>query len=77
MKCIHLVAWRGDAEHAKLLLKHGADINSTDEDGNPPLFYAIAHNKGYMADFLLNNGARRDIINNEGGRVIDIIVQTQ
>lgn len=53
-------------EAVKLILDAGVDINNTDSDGRPLLFYALVYNKKELVDFLLQNGASLDIIDNYG-----------
>lgn len=48
---------------AGLLIKHNADIHVRDKHGNTPLHYAAYAN---TAKFLLKNGARLDMTNDQG-----------
>lgn len=51
---------------AELLLKEGADPNTTDRLGNSPLFYAAQKNNVWMVKLLLENGSDPDLRNNAG-----------
>ena len=47
----------------KLLLEHGADIDTQDDKGNSLLHMAVAVNDAEQIEFLLKKGARVNIIN--------------
>lgn len=49
-----------DAEIVALLLKAGADVNATDEDGFSPLAAAIRRSDPKKMALLLNAGAKTD-----------------
>lgn len=55
-----------DAESVRLLLEHGAPINSTDEDGNTALHYAFRDENWELAELLLGHGADVLSKNSEG-----------
>jgi ankyrin repeat protein len=68
---IILAAFNHHLTIVKLLLQHGADINSTNSNGTTVFMYAktkvLANNNFYFLDFLIENGAdihRRDKKNN-------------
>lgn len=61
-----------DADMVRLLLDSGADINSRDDAGFTPLFWAVRSGTMAMAKLLLDNGARVDIESNRGLSPIDI-----
>jgi len=42
---------------AVLLVSKGANVNALDNGGAAPLHYAIAYNRTYLAEFLIENGA--------------------
>ncbi|MCX5922837.1 MAG: ankyrin repeat domain-containing protein [Candidatus Dependentiae bacterium] len=55
---------------AQLLLKHQANINAQDDEGNTPLhvaaIFGILHSNNEMRDYLIKNKANRHIQNNDG-----------
>ena len=55
------------------LLKHGANINAKDENGNTILHKLVEKNKINAASFILKNGARLDLKNNNGLTPVDIV----
>lgn len=54
-----------------LLLKHGADINLRSSDGRTPLMWASIHGKLSTIDLLLENGADKDLTDQEGLNCFD------
>ena len=64
---LHWAANNGDIDVVKLLVAGGADINAlTKAEERTPLYYAIAQNRGSVAEFLLASGARTDIPGTDG-----------
>ena len=63
---IRSVAVNGDAKQLEAVIKHGADVNATDEDGRPVLFWAMRKpgNKDNIL-ILLNNGADVNFLYNQ------------
>ena len=55
-------------EGVAVLLAHGADVSSSDREGNTPLHYAVSWQRGDPAvpRLLLNSGADPNAVNNEG-----------
>jgi len=49
-------AFEGDIEGAKILIKHGADVNATDVSDNNPLREAISAHHPAMVEYLLKAG---------------------
>jgi ankyrin repeat protein len=65
---LHFAAQNNDAETAKILLKHGAPLESRDLFGNTPLWRAVFSYRG-AADcisVLLDAGANPDLANDHG-----------
>lgn len=58
---------------ADMLIKAGADINAQDKDGNTPLHRAFEERHGATGKWLVENGARPDIPNRDGARVLDML----
>ncbi|MFA6711490.1 MAG: ankyrin repeat domain-containing protein, partial [Candidatus Caldatribacteriota bacterium] len=46
----------GTLEEITYLIEAGADVHAKDEDGYPPLFYAIINHDSELLSFLLNSG---------------------
>ncbi len=53
MTPLHSVAVSGDIEMAKLLVKHGADVNAIDKYGITPLVYAEDRVNAAIAKLVL------------------------
>merc|ERR1711865_927219 len=47
----------------KLFLRHGADINAQNGQGNAPLHYCSAYNFTEVADYLMSKGANSELRN--------------
>ena len=54
---LHTAASVNHIEMVKLLIKHGANINSKDESDNSPLHLAIYNGHGKLAKLLIESGA--------------------
>lgn len=53
-------------EPLEYLINAGADLNIQDDRGSTPLFWAYGFNNSKAVDLLINAGARKDIINENG-----------
>lgn len=60
------LTYEGDIEGIKEVLKQGADINCSDEDGNTPLLFAVASKDLELVKLLVENKADLDLSNNLG-----------
>lgn len=75
---LHFAARGGQVEAAKILLKHGAEINAMDNRGKTPLDFAVLYNQNLMAEFLKSKEAAPDIktifldIENNWSRVLPL-----
>ncbi|EAT44975.1 AAEL003738-PA [Aedes aegypti] len=59
--------WYGhDVGSVQLLLDHGAQINSSDDDGNTALHYAFMNEDWELVEMLVENGADLSAKNKEG-----------
>ncbi len=61
---VYQAAYRNNLTLLKKLVAAGADVNQTDEGGNPPINMAILFNNYEAVKFLVENGAdlnKRDI----------------
>jgi ankyrin repeat protein len=59
---------------ARLLLKHGADMNPRDNVNNTPLLLAVQHNSFDDARFLLEHGADPNLVYNEGKTLLHLLL---
>lgn len=57
-KPLHRVAISGQAGMARLLLQHGADVNTTDANGATPLQVALHHHQVEVGEILRKAGGR-------------------
>ena len=57
-----------------LLLRHGADVNATDKDGETPLFKAVREQRTDTVWFLLEHGADPNVRNTAGRLATDFAV---
>ena len=62
----HLAAGSGNVECMKVLLDHGAKIETVDTDGSTALFYAARNGKPEAVQFLHDRGASAVTANQEG-----------
>lgn len=56
----------GKTECVKLLLEHGADVNTIDNEGRTALFYAMVYGQDEIEKLLSDNGASYDICDKDG-----------
>ena len=63
---LHIAARFGNLDLAGLLLRHGASLELTDDEGATPLGVAAAEGDVDMAAFLLDHGANPNAANNRG-----------
>ena len=65
LTALHLAARTGDTETADVLLNAQADVNLTDNNGEPPLFGAVRKNCVALVDALIQAGAELNMANKE------------
>jgi ankyrin repeat protein len=63
--------------HARLLLKHGAEVNRRDRDNQTPLFPAIARGWFKIARILLEHGADVNMGNINGKTPLHLLTESQ
>ncbi|KAG2381452.1 hypothetical protein C9374_006441 [Naegleria lovaniensis] len=68
--CVHLAAGSGMSNIIKLLLLYGAEIDSTNYDGYPPLFLAIVNKQLRSAKYLIKRGAFASYQTNKGQTIL-------
>ena len=61
-----LGALHDNVEMARLLVEHGADVDRVQADGTPPVVRFIATRQWDTALYLIEKGARLDVVNAEG-----------
>jgi hypothetical protein len=79
---IHFAAHISDTDYINELLRHGANINSKDVNGNTPLHVAVIASHGEnpeprfaVVKFLLDNDADINAKNNHDGTALDIATE--
>ena len=60
-----LLKW-ADAESSRLMIAHGADVNTVDQFGETALMGAVVTDDIEMVRFLLQHGAKVDVKNRQG-----------
>ena len=61
-----LGALHDNLKMARMLVEHGADIDRIQADGTPPIVRFIATRQWESALYLIEKGARLDVVNGEG-----------
>jgi ankyrin repeat protein len=75
---LHTAAIRDRLEQARLLINHGADVNSKNRENLTPLFYALSvgsNRKNDLAMLLIEKGAEVNAMNKEGVSVLMLAVK--
>lgn len=60
---LHHAAYSGSNRVARLLLRHGASLETKAVDGNTPLLVALKYGRWELTQLLLNNGASAAVVN--------------
>ena len=69
---LHTASSVNHIEMARLLIKHGANVNAKDESDNSPLHLAIYEGHGKLAKLLIESGAYVDSRNYNGNLPIQV-----
>lgn len=56
---------RGQIDIVQVLINRGLDVNITDHEGNPPLYYAAFYKQEKIAELLIKNGANEHLANKQ------------
>lgn len=74
MRPLHQVARMGNqaVEIYDLLLDNEAELDSKDEDGRTPLFFAVQSDNVYFVQRLIEKGAKVDEVDNDGSTPLHI-----
>ncbi|EEF58825.1 ankyrin repeat domain-containing protein [Pedosphaera parvula] len=73
---LHVAAYVGDAELAKVLLNHHAKVDAMDNRGLTPLLWTAFGGKEEMAAVLLSNGADVNARGKDGRTTLDLAKNT-
>lgn len=71
---LHFAILANNYDNARLLLKHQANANARDSQGNIPMHFAVAAKNLSMVRMLDEYGANATIKNNDGYCPIDVSV---
>jgi ankyrin repeat protein len=74
---IRFASKKGTVEFIKMLLKAGADMESTANDGGTPLLAAVYSNNYSLARFYFEKGANVDILARDGECIIHEAIKTK
>lgn len=74
---LHYAVISGDLSMVKMLLQHGALLDTQDHEGKTPLYYAVEKNHVRIVDFLVSNGADKKLGVFEDGALPQDMCKTQ
>ena len=63
------------ADVVKLLVEAGADVNAQDNEGCTALMRAAYSGHRELIEYLLSNGADKDILDNNANKAIHYVIQ--
>lgn len=73
---LHLMVWCNRPEMVELLLDHGADIESRDQDNDTtPVRYAIVYGRREMIRLLVARGANLGVLEGKDSSALDVALQ--
>ncbi len=71
-RLIDNIGYGDNLEQLKSVIRDGANINGTDENGITPLMMAVRHNRLDVVKYLVYCGANINMKNKDGENVFDI-----
>ena len=74
---VHEAAARGYLESVRLHLSRGTDIDVRDKNGMTPLMIAIANNRNGTAEFLIEEGADVNAVDNARKSSLDYALESK
>lgn len=69
---LRAAAWGGHEDIVKALLKHGADVNRTDDEGRTALIAAAYMGHSEIVEHLLDFGAEIDHADSDGRTALSV-----
>ncbi|CZR67992.1 uncharacterized protein PAC_17891 [Phialocephala subalpina] len=72
LSALHRAVEQGHEEIVNLLLRHGADVDLQNSNGETALFDAVVKGNSKLATLLLRNGANKDIQSKDGRSILTI-----
>lgn len=76
MSALELAVTDNYLESAKTLLEAGANPNIKNQEGNTPIFYAVANGTFLMIKMLVEKGADVNLRDNENIPLLEVVLQT-
>ncbi|MGL4676885.1 MAG: ankyrin repeat domain-containing protein [Brevinema sp.] len=73
---LHLAVLKNNVEIISLLIREGAEINGINQNGDPPLFFAVKNNSPLaLIEYLIIRGADATMINKDNLSVLDVALE--
>lgn len=72
---LHIANQKNNLALASTLLKNGADVDKTDDDGQTELHYAVRFGRRDMTKLLIDNKATINIMDKDGDIPLEIASQ--
>jgi ankyrin repeat protein len=58
---LHVAAWKGYEEVARVLIRNEADVNATNDRSETPLKVSLQYGKGGIAEYLKKRGGEKQV----------------